>query len=595
DGLQALASARRSAPELILCDVMMPRLDGFGLLEAVRADASLANVPVVLLSARAGEEARIEGFDAGADDYLVKPFSSRELLARVGAIVELRRMRQATDLASRRRTAQFETLLDAAPLGVYLLDDALAIRAANPIARATFGGIVDPIGRPFVDVVEADWPKTLVDDVVAIFRRTLDTGEPHFEREQAMQRLDSDRPAYYEWQATRIPLPDGGYGVVCYYRDVSLHVGARVELEVADRQKDEFLAMLAHELRNPLAPIRNAGEVLSRLTSHDARALQAVGVVQRQIAGLTRLVDDLLDVSRITRGRIELKSDTLDLRDVLSQAVEMVEPLVREKGQRLSTTTGHALRVRGDHARLVQCVSNVLTNAVKYSDRGARIHLEASEENGRALVAISDEGIGIPLELQPRVFDLFVQGERTLDRSQGGLGIGLSVVRRLVEMHGGEISLFSEGAGRGSRFEIRLPLLDAAPHGETIVAAAAITPRRVLVVDDNEDSADSLTMMLELDGHEVACAYTAEDALVRAETFVPDVALLDVGLPRMSGYELARRLRGIRGYDRVHLVALTGYGQPDDRSRALEAGFDSHVVKPAEFRVLQEILERTRR
>ena len=595
DGVQALAAARRSPPELIVSDVMMPRLDGFGLIEAVRADPALGGVPVVLLSARAGEEARIEGLDAGADDYIVKPFSARELLARVGAIVELRRMRQATDAASRRRTAQFETLLNAAPLGVYLLDEALVIRAANPIARETFGGIQDPIGRAFGEVVASDWPRPLVEEIVAVFRKTLATGEPHFALEHAMQHRDRDAPHYFEWQASRIPLPDGSFGVVCYYRDVSTHVRARVALEAADRQKDEFLAMLAHELRNPLAPIRNAGEVLSRLTASDARAGQAVGVVQRQIAGLTRLVDDLLDVSRITQGRIDLQSRAVDLREVVAQAVEMVEPLVREKSQKLSTTTERALRVEGDPARLVQCVANVLTNAAKYSERGGRIHLEVREDDGRALVAVSDDGIGIPADLQPHVFDLFVQGDRTLDRSQGGLGIGLSVVKRLVEMHGGEISVFSEGIGRGSRFEMRLPLLEVAPLRETAAPALAVVPRRVLVVDDNEDAANSLTLVLELDGHEVACAYTAEDALARAAAFVPDVALLDVGLPGMSGYELARRLREMPGYERVHLVALTGYGQPEDKAKALDAGFDSHLVKPAEFRALQEILEQPRR
>lgn len=594
DGVQALGAARRSPPELIVSDVMMPRLDGFGLVDAVRADPTLGGVPVVLLSARAGEEARIEGLDAGADDYIVKPFSSRELLARVGAIIELRRTRQATDAASRRRTAQFETLLNAAPLGVYLLDGELVIRAANPIARATFGGFLDPIGRPFVDVVAPAWPAPLVAEIVAIFRETLASGEPHFTAEHRMQRVDREAVHYFEWQASRIPLPDGGFGVVCYYRDISTHVRARVELEAADRQKDEFLAMLAHELRNPLAPIRNAGEVLSRLTSSDPRAGRAVGVVQRQIAGLTRLVDDLLDVSRITQGRIELQSKAVDLREVVAQAVEIVEPLVREKAQKLSTTTERALRVEGDPERLVQCVANVLTNAAKYSERGGRIHLEAREDDARALVAVSDDGIGIPAELQPRVFDLFVQGDRTLDRSQGGLGIGLSVVKRLVEMHGGEIAVFSEGLGRGSRFEIRLPLLASAPRDVATEHAVAVVPRRVLVVDDNEDAANSLTLVLELDGHEVVCAYTAEDALARAD-FVPDVALLDVGLPRMSGYELARRLREVRGWDRVHLVALTGYGQAEDKARALAAGFDSHLVKPAEFRALQEILARPRR
>jgi CheY-like chemotaxis protein/two-component sensor histidine kinase len=373
-------------------------------------------------------------------------------------------------------------------------------------------------------------------------------------------------------------------------------VRARIQLEEADRYKDEFLAMLAHELRNPLAPIRNAGETLARLGLGDARAEQAVAVVQRQISALTRLVDDLLDVSRITRGRIELQRRPIELSDVIAQTIEMVEPLIREKAQRLSSTIEPGLRIDGDPARLVQCVANVLTNAAKYSDRGGAITLDVSDDAGHALIAVSDEGIGIPHDLQPRVFDLFVQGERGLDRSQGGLGIGLSLVKRLVEMHGGSVGVFSEGLGSGSRFELRLPLIDVAAIPQPKAPASTPAPlRRVLVVDDNEDAANSLTMVLALDGHDVECAYDAEQALERAPAFKPDVALLDVGLPRMSGYELAQRLRAIEGLDGVYLVALTGYGQPDDKARALASGFDSHLVKPAEFRALQEIMERVPR
>jgi PAS domain S-box-containing protein len=541
----------------------------------------------VLLSARAGEESRIEGLDSGADDYVVKPFSARELLARVGGLLELRRMR-------RFRAAQFEALLNEAPLGVFLVDSAFRLRDANPTARAAMGAPANLIGRDFGELVHAIWSEPHASEVAVEFRRTLETGEPYVVPESVEEHRDRRATDYYEWQISRIPLPDGQNGVVCYFRDISQHVRARMQLEAADRQKDEFLAMLAHELRNPLAPIRNAGEVLSRLHLREPRAEQAVGVVQRQITTLTRLVDDLLDVSRITRGRVELQLKTVQLSDVVSQAVEMVEPLVNEKRQKLSTTTYRALRVQGDPARLVQCVANVLTNAVKYTDAGGSIQLEVRDDQGDAVVAITDNGIGIPPELQSRVFDLFVQGERALDRAQGGLGIGLSVVKRLVEMHGGRISVFSEGPGYGSRFEMRLPLLERVAPAEARAPAFVVTPRRVFVVDDNEDAADSLTMVLQLDGHEVASAYTAEDALVLASPFRPDVALLDVGLPGMDGYELAARLRALPGFDRVHLVALTGYGQPGDRERALAAGFDSHLVKPAEYSALQEIIERVK-
>jgi PAS domain S-box-containing protein len=587
NGAEALAAAQRATPELILSDVMMPELDGFGLLAAVRKDPALQGIPVVLLSARAGEESRIEGLDSGADDYIVKPFSARELLARVGGLLELRRMR-------RLRAAQFETLLNEAPLGVFLIDSEFRLRDANPTARSAMGGLSDLIGRDFEDILHAMWPEQHASEVAAQFRHTLASGEPCFMPECIEVRRDRRTTEYYEWQISRIPLPDGQNGVVCYFRDISQHVQARLLLETADRQKDEFLAMLAHELRNPLAPIRNAGEVLSRLPLREPRAEQAVGVVQRQITTLTRLVDDLLDVSRITRGRVELQMKPVQLSDVVSQAIEMVEPLVKEKRQKLAATTYRALRVHGDPARLVQCFANVLTNAVKYTDAGGAIQLEVREDDGDALVSVSDNGIGIPEELQSRVFDLFVQGERALDRAQGGLGIGLSVVKRLVEMHGGSISVHSEGQGHGSRFEMRLPLLERVAPAEAHAPAMQVTPRRILVVDDNEDAADSLTMVLQLDGHEVACAYTAEDALALAPAFAPEVALLDVGLPRMDGYELASRLRKLQGFGRVYLVALTGYGQPGDRERALAAGFDSHLVKPAEYRALQEIIERLR-
>ncbi|HSR99511.1 MAG TPA: histidine kinase dimerization/phospho-acceptor domain-containing protein, partial [Kofleriaceae bacterium] len=360
NGAEALAAAERATPELILSDVMMPELDGFGLLAAVRRDPALQSIPVVLLSARAGEESRIEGLDSGADDYIVKPFSARELLARVGGLLELRRMR-------RLRAAQFETLLNEAPLGVFLVDSMLRLRDANPTARAAMGGPPDLVGRDIEPLLRGIWREPHASEVLAQFRRTLETGEPCVVPETSEEHRDRRRTEYYEWQISRIPLPDGQNGVVCYFRDISQHVKARMQLETADRQKDEFLAMLAHELRNPLAPIRNAGEVLSRLDLREPRAEQAVGVVQRQITTLTRLVDDLLDVSRITRGRVELQMKPVQLSDVVSQAVEMVEPLVKEKRQRLSTTTYRALRVHGDPARLVQCVANVLTNAVKYT------------------------------------------------------------------------------------------------------------------------------------------------------------------------------------------------------------------------------------
>ena len=592
DGEQALAAARRQRPDLIISDVMMPRLDGFALLAAIRGDASLRSVPIVLLSARAGEEARIEGLDAGADDYLIKPFSSRELVARVGALLELIALRRQAEQALRRRTEQFQTLLNAAPLGMYLIDADFRIREMNPAASASFGAIPELIGRDFEQVLRSHWPSERADEVMRLFRHTLDSGEPHVAPEYIGERLDRRVVEYYEWQINRISLPDGRFGVVCYFRDISAHVLARNALQTADRQKDEFLAMLAHELRNPLAPLRNASELLMSSTHDEARTQFSVQVIKRQVTQLTRLVDDLLDVSRITQGRIELTREPLELGAVVAQALETVEPVVRDKRHRVALqASGRPLDVNGDNARLVQCVSNVLTNAAKYTDPGGEIGVQSYADGRMAVIEITDNGMGIPADLLPRIFDLFVQGDRALDRSQGGLGIGLSVVRRMVEMHGGQVSARSAGIGRGSTFTLRLPLIERPGASASEPEHIAVARKRILIVDDNQDAADSLALLLQLDGHDTLAVYTSGDALERAQSYRPDVMLLDIGLPDMNGYEVAVQLRRDGGPQRIRLIALTGYGQAGDLARARAAGFDDHLMKPVEWPALQRALE----
>jgi PAS domain S-box-containing protein len=592
DGEQALAAAARELPDLILSDVMMPRLDGFGLLKAVRDDEALRNLPIILLSARAGEESRIEGLDAGADDYLIKPFSARELLARVGALLEREKIRresrdqeQTLHQAAHRRTAQFETLLNKAPVGIYLVGADFKIRDINPAALSAFGDIPGVIGRDFDEVMRILCPADRADDIVRRFRRTLETGESYSIPEHKKERADLGITQYYEWEIHRITLPDHGFGVVCYFRDISAHVQVRTALETADRQKDEFLAMLAHELRNPLAPIRNAMELLTRMIPADSRIQSALGMTKRQVAQLSRLVDDLLDVSRITQRRIELKRCAIDLPSIIAHAVETVEPLLKEKQLDISITTSsyHPLHVNGDAARLTQCVVNVLTNAAKYTDSGGRIRVQTSARNSAAVIEIADNGAGIAPELLPRIFDLFVQGDRTLDRSQGGLGIGLSVVKRLVEMHDGEVVARSDGLGRGSVFEIRLPLVERPGGNAAEAGKLRPTPTRLLIVDDNQDAADSLAMLLELEGHEVSAVYTAQAALDEVRRFNPSVVLLDIGLPEMDGYEVARRMRAIPELRDVRLVAVTGYGQAEDRRRTRDAGFDDHLTKPVDL------------
>jgi len=363
---------------------------------------------------------------------------------------------------------------------------------------------------------------------------------------------------------------------------------AEEALRIANRRKDEFLAMLAHELRNPLAPIRNASEILERMLPESPRLQVTAGIIKRQIVHLSRLVDDLLDISRITQGRIELQHLPVELSSVLTQAMESVESLMREKQHKVFVAASYEpLYVNGDHARLVQCLSNILTNAAKYTDASGEIHVEVRQEQSFALIAIADNGIGIPQELLPQIFDLFVQSERSLDRSQGGLGIGLSVVQRLIEMHGGRVSASSEGPGRGARFEVRLPLINAPRSTIEEHEAAVLSAKRILVVDDNYDAANSLVLILNLSGHTAEAVYGASEALGRASLFKPEVILLDIGLPGMDGYEVAKRLRAAGNTARI--MALTGYGQRDDVQRGKAAGFNAHLIKPVD---LQQLLRK---
>jgi PAS domain S-box-containing protein len=368
-------------------------------------------------------------------------------------------------------------------------------------------------------------------------------------------------------------------------------------LREADRLKDEFLAMLAHELRNPLAPIRNALHIMKQPAANGAVLGQSRDMAERQVQHMARLLDDLLDVSRISRGKIELRKDLLDLASVLNRTAEAVRPLIEERGHEFSIALpAGPLRVEGDATRLEQVMTNLLNNAAKYTDPGGRIALSASREGSEIVLRVKDTGIGIAPDMLPRVFDLFVQAERRLDRSQGGVGIGLTLVRKLVELHGGSVEARSEGHGRGSEFVVRLPAPAADARGGQTGAedggrpAPALARHRVLVVDDNVDAADSLAMILRLSGQEVRLAYDGPTALLTAQAFRPQVILLDIGMPGMDGYEVARRLREDPRLKPVLLVAMTGWGQEEDRRRSFLAGFDHHLVKPAEPDVLQRLL-----
>jgi len=368
-------------------------------------------------------------------------------------------------------------------------------------------------------------------------------------------------------------------------------------LREADKRKDEFLALLAHELRNPLAPIVNAIGVMKLDSTLSNELTWCRDVLERQARQLTRLVDDLLDVSRITRGKIRLRPELVDLGRIIEDALETSRPGIDARGHKLLVQMPEKpIELQGDPTRLTQVLSNLLNNAAKFQDDGGLIELRAHEDGGFALVSVRDHGFGIPAASLRRVFDLFTQGERANERTHGGLGIGLSLVRNLVELHGGFVSAHSAGPGRGSTFIVRLPRVVSAPatNGSTPTQEGTRPeePQRVLVIDDNLDAADSLAILLRLRGHEVFVAHDGTQALQLAESRTPSLVLMDLGLPEMDGYQLCREFRQ-RGWGEMRIVAMTGYGQERDRIRVQAAGFDAHAVKPVEFAELAKLLVRT--
>ena len=369
------------------------------------------------------------------------------------------------------------------------------------------------------------------------------------------------------------------------------------ELKEADRRKDEFLATLAHELRNPLAPVRNAARMLRLQGSEDPGLRWSRDVIERQVAHMARLIDDLLDVSRITRNKLELRKERVELAEVVREAVETSRPLIEQSGHHLTVTLPpEPICLHADLLRLSQVLTNLLTNAAKYTDRGGQIRLTAERQGGEVVVRVKDTGVGIPAEKLSGLFQMFFQVDGDLEQSQGGLGIGLALVRRLVEMHGGSVKADSAGRGKGSEFTVRLPVLAEEPDPKMALkpagngVARAKAGRRILVVDDMRDNADSLAMLLKLDGNEVQTAYDGLAAVEAAERFRPDVVLLDIRMPKLNGFDACRRIREQPWGKSMMLIALTGWGQEEDQRRTEEAGFDSHLVKPVDPAALADLL-----
>jgi PAS domain S-box-containing protein len=581
DGRAALELVRAARPDLVVTDVMMPVMDGFELLKALRSAAHDTHIPVIMLSARAGEEARIEGLQAGADDYLTKPFSARELVARVGSTITVAQVRRQALETERRLRQESINILESIKEGFIALDRDWRFTYANAEAERLNGMPRETmLGRNHWEV----FPHALGTEVEANFRKVMSERVPaHFESFYA--------PWSRWFETSCYPINDGGIAV--YFRDITERKLAQEDAREADRRKDEFIATLAHELRNPLAPIRTGLQVLRR-TADTALLERTRDVMDRQVSHMVRLVDDLLDVSRISRGKIELRKERVRLRDVVDSALETSRPLLDANRHELFVSLPtEDVWLDADPTRMAQAISNLLNNAAKYTPEGGRVTLKARAADGELNLSVTDTGAGIPAHLLPRVFDLFMQGETTLDRSQGGLGIGLTLVKQLVQMHGGEVTAASDGPGRGSTFTMTIPV---ASQPASAVDAGMQEPRerakplKVLVADDNVDAADTLSMLLELMGHRCIAVHDGASAIAAFEKDRPDVVLLDIGMPGMDGYEVARRLRSLQGSARPRIMALTGWGAVADRVKSKDAGFDVHLTKPVEYAALQSAL-----
>ncbi|WP_437685523.1 ATP-binding protein [Sorangium sp. So ce176] len=609
DGLAALESARASAPDLVLTDVMMPRLDGFGLLRALRADERTRGVAVVMLSARAGEEERVDSLEAGADDFLVKPFSAKELLARVRIHVELARRRREAD--GQRQYLNDLFMQAPGPIAILRGPD-LVLEVVNPLYRQLVGGRA-LVGKP----IRVALPELEGQRVWELLDSVMRTGEPVVGKEFFV-RLDrqgtgATEEVFFNFVYQPMRDRDGAVeGVFVFAFEVTDQVIARRRVEalvealkLADQRKDEFLAMLAHELRNPMASISLSLTLLDDVEGQGPESARYREIARRQMGHLVRLVDDLLDVSRITRGTVELRLDDVDLAALVQNAVAAARPAVqaRQHALSLSVEVGD-FGVRADATRLEQVVTNLLTNAAKYTPPGGAISVRLTREAAggapQAVLRVRDTGRGIPAAMLERVFELFTQVDQTIDRSTGGLGLGLTLVRRLVEMHGGSVVAASAGPGRGSEFTVRLPLGGAAapiaargeppPAAREEPRAEAAARRRVLVVEDAADVRRMLREFLEALGHEVAVAADGLDGVAKLLALRPDVAFVDVGLPGIDGHEVARRARAAPGGEALYLVALSGYGGPEDQARSARAGFDLHLTKPVIAATLQQVL-----
>ncbi|MGH8177555.1 MAG: response regulator [Steroidobacter sp.] len=528
-GVEALAMLMKNDFALVLLDVSMPGMDGFETAALIHDHPRFERTPIIFVTGVHDTEFdRLKGYKLGAVDYVSIPVVPEILRSKVSVLVEL-----------------YEQRIELEKLNRSLEHANAQLEQANTTLQAEKTRELELLNRNL----------QFANSELAASNRALQA-------------------------------------------EIAERTRAETALIEADRHKDEFLAILAHELRNPLAPIRNAVEIMARVPIEDPKLKWSRDVIDRQAMHLTRLVDDLLDISRITRGTIRLTQGAVKIETIVERAVEALQPTIAAHEHELSIDCADpSLMVRGDLTRLVQVLGNLLSNAAKYTNDGGRIQLVVQRVNSHVEFSVRDNGIGIPPESLSKLFNLFSRLDGSDDRTPGGLGIGLALVRKLVEMHAGEVSARSEGAGLGSEFLVRLPLLTEAsewvePKTQQRGARRSESRRRILIADDNPDALESLAMLLECDGHEVLKAVNGVEAYELAGQYRPHLALLDLGMPVLDGYEAARRIRQHPWGRQMAIVALSGWGQHADVQRSRESGFDSHLVKPASFDALAQVLNR---
>lgn len=586
-GLQALEAARR-LPDLIVLDVRLPDISGLDVCRTLKSDPLTARIPILQTSATfVSAERKAEGLESGADGYLVQPIEPPELIATVRALL---RARQAED-ALRRSALDWQRTFEALGDAVALISPTGDVYRVNPAMRSL-------LGEPFSAAASRKRLDALLPNGLMAVLEAADhaEGRPAFqlETEDRSYRvvLDPIRSSTGALERFILVASD-----VTDQRALQRQTLRRAEELAADaRRKDEFLAMLAHELRNPLHAIATATRLQDQLKEDDPNRTELREAVVRQVRHLARLVDDLLDVSRVTRGKIELNRSALDLRDCIQNGIDMVKSQAEHRQQRLRwDRPEEALPVQVDGLRIEQALVNVFSNAIKYSPDGECIHIRVRSDPANHTVEVQDRGLGLAPDKLEEIFELFVQVDQSLARSRGGLGIGLTVARSLVELHAGRIWAESPGNGAGSTFFVRLPRADA-PVGDTDPAQPAhavlppVRPLRILVIEDNPDALFALKTLLRTLGHQVHAAADGPSGLAVATQDTLDLALIDIGLPGEDGYQVAQKIAA-QSPCPPRLVAISGYGQPKDRERAAEAGFEGYLVKPVQGDSLERLLE----